>query len=1030
MAGLILFYTETIMVNLTLPELAELTPTSFPPATEANLWDLRNKSCSSSQGSFTLQSHQRFLRRVLSPDAPTRNVLVVHGTGTGKTCTAIQVAEEYILRPEFQDQKVLIVASAAVQETFRDQLFDMSRVKVNSAGLLESKQCTGRRYLEMLQRIEQDPKNWAEAQTRDRLEKIADRMISEFYDFTAYASFGNQINEKESQLGGNSEAFKAWVRETYSNRLLIIDEAHNIRPKADVGTEKAITASVEKLVKYADGLILVLLTATPMYESFDEILLYFNLFLWNDRRPENATRALVAADFFDANANLKEGKRELFERLCQDYVSYVKGDSPFTFPFRLPPPPSSSPPLETTWTGERYTRGLQVLSLVESEATGLQAAVLQKEKGQDDDEKRRLLMMPTVAVLPDNVDFATAFTLRGTQFAYTGEPFLGPATLAQHSAKFARVIKSIETGEGIVFVYSNYVKMGAELFAMALEEHGYGPVSGPALLANPAYTGPSKGSYALLTSTRSEKQIAKLVSQARSESNRDGAKIRVIISSPLVAEGVDFRCVRQAHILDPWWNMSRIEQVIGRSLRTCSHTLLTQEKQNCTVYLHVVRAPNRTECYDEYTYRTKVEVKAEKIARVRSVLERAAMDCPLRVVLPPDWLDEEFKIKQTQSEGRVPVEYSLNQMLPPSFLRDASTECVPSRSLPDKTHVRPLSAILDVRDEVLDQLERLLRDKPIWDKEALLTALGRYERSVRLYTIQQAIDTGRRFTDAFDRQSILESKGDLYTLTPILDADGKTHLTIDGTLRSRTMPRIRPGTAQLPESTKAPAPVVEVAPDLLATKREGLTLPGDATTRFSPQILNGYIIDHLLSDGERRAYLRANPDDRIQVPGTDILVLGYGQYDPDELPIGDDKTKVDAWTEALALKFSEIIARNTIFASLNPEGKLTISKLRKTSDDKVVRSYDPASKTFLPTTCGTGAHPRDVMLAFAKVADARGVGIPATVTKVPDICTYAELLAREQTNCVWLTPQELSVLYGDPVLRKRFTAEFKKTNPQ
>jgi hypothetical protein len=1021
------------MVNLTLPELAELTPTSFPPATDANLWDLRNKSCSSSQGSFTLQSHQRFLRRVLSPDAPTRNVLVVHGTGTGKTCTAIQVAEEYILRPEFQDQKVLIVASAAVQETFRDQLFDMSRVKVNSAGLLESKQCTGRRYLEMLQRIEQDPKNWADAEKRDRLEKIADRMISEFYDFTAYASFGNQINEMESQLSGT--AFKDWVRETYSNRLLIIDEAHNIRPKADIGTEKAITASVEKLVKYADGLILVLLTATPMYESYDEILLYFNLFLWNDRRPENAARALIASDFFDANANLKEGKRELFERLCQDYVSYVKGDSPFTFPFRLPPPPSTVPELATAWTGEPYTQGLQVLSLVESEASGLQAAVLQKEKGQDDDEKRRLLMMPTVAVLPNNASFEATFRLQGTQFAYTGTPFLGPATLAQHSAKFARVIKSIETGEGIVFVYSNYVKMGAELFAMALEEHGYGPVSGPALLANPAYSGPSKGSYALLTSSRSEKQIAKLVSQARSESNRDGAKIRVIISSPLVAEGVDFRCVRQAHILDPWWNMSRIDQVIGRSLRTCSHTMLTQEKQNCTVYLHVVRTPNRTECYDEYTYRTKVEVKAEKIARVRSVLERAAMDCPLRVVLPPDWLDEDFKITQSRSEGRESAEYSLSQMLPPTFLRDQPAECIPRQNIPDKTHVRPLSAILDVRDEVLDTLERLLRDKPIWDKEKLLEALGRYDRTVRLYTVQQAIDTGRRFTDAFDRQSILESKGDLYTLTPVLDADGKTRLTIDGTVRSRTMPRIRPSAVQLPEVSKPPAPVVEVAPDLLALKRAELTLPGDALTRFPPQVLNGYIVDHLLTEPELRSYLRTNPrdlpfSDRIRVPGTEILILGHGRYDPDELPIGEEKTQVDAWTDALALKFSEIIARNTIFASVNPEKKLTISKLRKTSDDKVVRSYDPSSKTFLPTTCGTGAHPRDVMLAFAKVVDARGVGIPATITKVPDICTYAELLAREQTNCVWLTPQELSVLYGDPALKKRFTAEFKKTNPQ
>jgi type I site-specific restriction endonuclease len=589
------------MVNLSHDELEEITPTSFPPASPEALQDMRSKACTSSQGGFSLQSHQRFLRRVLSPDAPLRSALVVHGTGTGKTCTAIQVAEEYILRPEFQDQKVLIVASAAVQENFRDQIFDMSRVKVTEGNLLESKQCTGRRYLEMLQRIEQDPKNWSNAEVRDRLERTADRIISEFYEFTAYASFGNRINEMEA-LG--PAKFNAWVHETFDNRLLIIDEAHNIRPKTDIGSEKAITAALERLVKTADGLVLVLLTATPMYESYDEIMLYFNLFLWNDRR-QALTKTLQASTFFDTTAELKEGPtREIFHGYCQDYVSYVKGENPFTFPFRLPPPRTVSPPPTKTWTGEAYTAPLQYLTVVDSQATGLQASVLQKEKGRDDDDRRRLLMQPTVAVLPDNADFADTFTLRGSQYAYTGPPFLGPGTLANHSAKFARVLQSIESGEGIVFVYSNYVGMGAVLFAMALEEHGYGPVSGLPVLSNPAYTGQSKGKYALLTSTNTEKGIAKLVSQARSESNRDGSKIRVIISSPLVAEGVDFRCVRQAHILDPWWNMSRIEQVIGRSLRTCSHTLLPQDKQNCTVYLHVVRTPDGAECYDEYTYRT------------------------------------------------------------------------------------------------------------------------------------------------------------------------------------------------------------------------------------------------------------------------------------------------------------------------------------------------------------------------------------------------------------------------------------------
>lgn len=1008
------------MVNLTHDELAEITPTSFPPASPEALQDMRSQACASSQGGFTLQSHQRFLRRVLSPDAPLRSALVVHGTGTGKTCTAIQVAEEYILRPEFQDQKVLIVASAAVQENFRDQIFDMSRVKVTEGGLLESKQCTGRRYLEMLQRIEQEPKNWSNAEVRDRLERTADRIISEFYEFTAYASFGNRINEMEA-LG--PAKFAEWVHATFDNRLLIIDEAHNIRPKADIGSEKAITAALERLVKTADGLVLVLLTATPMYESYDEIMLYFNLFLWNERR-QALTKSLAASTFFDTSAELKEGPtRATFLGYCQDYISYVKGENPFTFPFRLPPPKSVSPRPTKAWTGETSTPPLQYLTLVDTPATGLQAEILRKEKGRDEEDKRRLLMQPTVAVLPDNADFAETFTLRGTQYAYTGTPFLGPETIANHSAKFARVIKSLETGEGIAFVYSNYVGMGAVLFAMALEEHGYGPATGLPVLFNPAYKGPSKGKYALLTSTNTEKGIAKLVSQARSEANRDGSKIRVIISSPLVAEGVDFRCVRQAHILDPWWNMSRIEQVIGRSLRTCSHTLLPQEKQNCTVYLHVVRTPEGGECYDEYTYRTKVEPKAEKIARVRTVLERAAMDCPLRVDLPEDW--RRLPVTQQQSEGRQDVTYRLNDMLAPSFLGDHATECILTPSVKDPSHVRPLSTILDVRDELLDKLARLLLDKPIWDKDQLLTALAPYTREVSLYTLQQAIDSGTRFRDAFNRPSVLESKGELYALAP-LDAQS-------GTLVDRTLKTIPRGRKDLPSVTKPPEAPVTVSPDLLATKRAALVLPGDAATRFSQELLDGYVVDHLLTDAERRAYLRtktgATPfEDRLRVTGTDILVLGHERYDPDELPIGEEKTRLDEWTSALETKFSEVIASKALFASLTPDGKLTLSKMR-IEGESVVRDYSATSKTFLPTTCGTGKHGRDVMVAFAKTVDSKGVGIPAGVSKVPDICVYSELLAREQHECVWFTPEELSILYDDEARRKRFAAEFKKTNP-
>ena len=201
------------MVNLTHSELSEITNERLPPASIDALKSLRNQACETTQQSgFKLQSQQVFLRRVLSPDSANRNLLMIHGTGTGKTCSAIQVAEEYILRPEFQDKKVMIVASAAVQDNFQTQLFDMSRVNIDTiAGTLESKQCTGRRYLDMLMRIESEPKNWNNPEIRAKLERTSSLIIKEFYEFIAYSSFGNLIMSK---LGGTEKDIdREWVHQ-------------------------------------------------------------------------------------------------------------------------------------------------------------------------------------------------------------------------------------------------------------------------------------------------------------------------------------------------------------------------------------------------------------------------------------------------------------------------------------------------------------------------------------------------------------------------------------------------------------------------------------------------------------------------------------------------------------------------------------------------------------------------------------------------------------------------------------------------
>ena len=960
-------------------------------------------------------------------------------TVTHNTCTAIQIAEEYILRPEFQEKKVLVVAGPAVQSNFKTEIFDINRVSLDKTQtLLSSKQCTGRRYLDMLMRIEAEPKQWNVPETRLRLGTLADRIIGEFYEFAGYSTFGAMINKKLLEL--KPADAETWIHDTFDNRLLIVDEAHNLR---EGNSEmKTVSTGLESLVKIANGLVLVLLTATPMYDSHEEIIFYMNLFLWNDRK-QPGTKKITAAEYLLPDGSIKANKEQDFRDWAQTYVSYVKGENPFTFPFRLPAPEVEDGLQEplTGFTGLELGSAthMKYLTVTPSTLSGEQKKVLDGTHGKEGDEEARMaLMIPTISILPGNKDFGEVFRLSGTQWQYVGEPCLTPESLPGVSAKFVSVIKAIESSKGVVLVYSNYVERGSRLFAMALEEHGYTPASGPPLLANPAFKGKSKGEYMLLSSEVSTPQTNALLQLARSSKNVNGEKVRIIVTTPRISEGVNFRYVRQVHLLDPWWNMSRIEQVIGRALRTCSHQALPFEEQNCSVYLHVVRSDTEQECFDEYTYRTKVEEKGIKISKVRRVLEESAMDCPIQVslnTLPLDW--KNLEIPQRRAEGSQEVRLLLKDMLAPVFSESEAAQCRVRPSQPEEGYVRPLSTYFDVRDEVFTKLGKMFIDKPIWDRTELFNALKMYQREVVIFLLQNAIRTGFRFKDSFGRPSLLQSRGDLYTLGPV----GVENGTIIE--RTSSAPIAKDAIIEPVESKPEAA---EEIPDLAslvdalniqeaslveADVPAGVSARDDKKAReankkvqeqalvirqFTDQIkadfgavLPGYMFDRL-SRAQKIAYLRspASKDlpfgDRLRVPGTDILVLGRDDYDPAD-PVGEDRTAVQTWIKALEDRYA---VDNDKMIGTMKDGKFAIGKFEESGG--VFRRIH-GIKRDVPIVCGTGSNSSGEVEKLALYTDIRKRGIPPLPKKITwTRCDIMELLAREQHNIVWYTPEEMDAL--------------------
>ena len=88
-----------------------------------------------------------------------------------------------------------------------------------------------------------------------------------------------------------------------------------------------------EVVKYANNLRLLLLSATPMYNSHEEIIWITNLMNLNDKRSQ-----IKINDVFNEDGDFKKGDNkgyDLLKRKLTGYISYVRGENPFLFPIRI-----------------------------------------------------------------------------------------------------------------------------------------------------------------------------------------------------------------------------------------------------------------------------------------------------------------------------------------------------------------------------------------------------------------------------------------------------------------------------------------------------------------------------------------------------------------------------------------------------------------------------------------------------------------------------------------------------------------------
>ena len=639
---------------------------------------------------FELTPVQRFIGRFMSPQCPYQSALLYHGVGVGKTCAAITVAENYLR--SYPRRSVIIVAPRNIQPGFRRTIFDDEALKIPESGSNTANGCTGNTYLKRTSTEFEREKSV--------IIRRVNQSIQSRYTFLGYIQFHRMIEDiLRSIPKGLDEATTRvrrirLLRREFSGRLVIIDEAHNMRDTPSEGADddtdnpggdmelteaqagKKLTPSLMKVLEAAEGMKLVLLTGTPMYNSYREIIFLLKLLLMNDKRT-----ILSERDIFGPGGTFRPpvpgrlGGEELLGAAANAYVSFMRGENPLSFPVRLPP---EGAPVLDAWP-DRDPTGGEVSDAQKQRMLRMPFVPVQFE-GAEMNVYKRISQEAVEAggvsigsidemVQSGNWLFPTdsgpqirdagfnACFQESTTGGFTSRQ--GPPTwllteaLGTVSPKGKFALSRARTAKGIVFIYSRFIRSGALPLALALEANGYTPWGDrKPLLTNGVqhaeglqcalcpkrqrtHTGadhkfvPAK--YILITGSSGISQNnPAAIKAARARTNMDGREIKIILGSQVASEGVDFRFVREIYIFDSWFHLNKMEQVLGRGIRTCSHSLLPEDQRNCTTYLLVNKFDEgeEAETADLYMYRNAMQ-KAIQVGRVTRVLKRYALDCNL-----------------------------------------------------------------------------------------------------------------------------------------------------------------------------------------------------------------------------------------------------------------------------------------------------------------------------------------------------------------------------------------------------------------
>lgn len=436
--------------------------------------------------------------------------------------------------------------------------------------------CTGNTYISNSERKKLEKLNPSSKEYHDIIYKVNKR-INKKYNIYSYHSFVNSIEKNDID---------------FNNSLLIFDEIQNV--VSEKGKHYKIIYNA--LQNSPSSTRIVIMTATPIFDKPIELPLTLNLLKPKNIFPTGNDFNDMFIKNIDNKLDIKN--TDLLGNLLKGLISYSPGAPSIAFPekkFKV---------VRCQMSDFQYK---SYLTVKKQKASSSFINILDLPNNFYIGER----MISNISY-PNKKVNEEGFNCLDKLKDFTFED------LKKYSCKFYKMINKINNTDGPAIVYSDFRGYGGlKAFIKILEKFGYSDA-----LNNKK----SKKNYGIWSGNETTKIKEMYKDLYNKYENKDGSLVKIMLISPSGKEGLSLFRTRTIHIMSSYWNTSRIEQVIGRGVRFCSHKDLQKSERNVTIYLYLAVSNNsKEELIDEYIYSIMLQ-KDKLIKKFYSIMEKNAVD--------------------------------------------------------------------------------------------------------------------------------------------------------------------------------------------------------------------------------------------------------------------------------------------------------------------------------------------------------------------------------------------------------------------